>query len=121
MKLVIDRAKWLRGEKDAGLLLRESDGKMCCLGFLALACGLEEDQIVEVGEPHETRSPLLPKWLCSAYDEHEDDGELVTKYIDSSDAVELMKINDTVGDDAPREREIASVFAKHGVEVEFVG
>ena len=46
MKLVIDRATWLRGEgHEQSYLLRECDGKMCCLGFFALACGLHPERI----------------------------------------------------------------------------
>lgn len=46
MKLTIDRSKWLRGEgSDESYLLRESDGKMCCVGFFAIACGVSPDEI----------------------------------------------------------------------------
>lgn len=36
MKLTIDRSKWLRGDPNS-MLLRPTDGRMCCLGFLGLA------------------------------------------------------------------------------------
>ena len=39
--LKIDRRTWLRGEgASQSFLLREADGKMCCLGFACLAAGL---------------------------------------------------------------------------------
>lgn len=42
--LTIVRSKWIRGG-DPSTALLTSDGKMCCLGFDALACGFTEDQI----------------------------------------------------------------------------
>lgn len=47
MDLIIDRAKWLRGTAAVrgSYLLRKEDGKMCCLGFLALACGYTKEEI----------------------------------------------------------------------------
>lgn len=51
MKLVIDRNTWMRGEQEARLLAE--DGRMCCLGFLALKCGFTEEQIKNVAAPSE--------------------------------------------------------------------
>ncbi len=49
---VIDRTKWLRGEGNSkSALLRESDGKMCCLGQIALEAGFTEDEIRNKIEP----------------------------------------------------------------------
>jgi hypothetical protein len=46
MKLIIDRNLWLRGVGSSlSKLLRSSDGKMCCLGFYGLACGLSSEDI----------------------------------------------------------------------------
>ncbi len=42
----IDRATWLHGEGSLGsYLLRPSDGKMCCLGFLAKASGVSQTDL----------------------------------------------------------------------------
>ncbi len=42
----VDRATWLRGEGPIeSTLQRPSDGKRCCLGFLALSCGIPADAI----------------------------------------------------------------------------
>jgi hypothetical protein len=57
LKVVIDREKWYRGKSGAGsrLLVRSDDpardGKMCCLGFAALAAGFTEDEIRGYGTP----------------------------------------------------------------------
>lgn len=46
LTVIVDRTKWLRGEGSrASKLLREQDGKMCCMGFASLAAGYTEDQI----------------------------------------------------------------------------
>lgn len=51
-KLVIDRAKWGKG------LLLTDDGKMCCLGFLCKAAGLEDDDIIGRGYPKDAGKGL---------------------------------------------------------------
>lgn len=51
-ELVIDRSKWKRGSpcsQDTYLL--DEDGKMCCLGFYALACGADKESIRNKSEP----------------------------------------------------------------------
>lgn len=50
-EFVIDRSKWARGKSGASLLMK--DGRMCCLGIAAKACGVSDGIIYEVGEPGE--------------------------------------------------------------------
>lgn len=49
MKLTIDRRKWWRGQGSINSTLlsttEPNEGKMCCLGFLSLACGYDEKDI----------------------------------------------------------------------------
>ena len=115
MRFKIERHRWLRGEGGADSeLLRESDGKMCCLGFYALALGSDENDIAGIGDPETAPScSAWPEWLL------QDRGEDGLMHTD--DAISLIKINDeqTIGD-AHREQRIASIFASHGVEVTFV-
>ena len=47
LNVVVERSKWLRGEL-MSFLLRTSDGKMCCMGFAALACGSSKSEIANV-------------------------------------------------------------------------
>lgn len=100
MKLVIDRSKWLRGEGSSkSSLLRTSDGKMCCLGFLGLACGIAPDRLKGNSNPHDVTG-RWPSWLLH----HEV-------------CYSLMNANDVARVDEGR---IAALFAANGVEVEFV-
>lgn len=49
----VKRSKWLRGEGHGNsYLLRPNDGKMCCLGFLGIACGAEKEDIFDNENPH---------------------------------------------------------------------
>lgn len=110
MKLIIDREKWLRGEgPDDSFLLRRDDKKMCCLGFYALACGLDQIDICQTREPANIVGLLVGKadWLLKL-----DGGKIEN----SDSAKELMRINDADGD----EKLIAQRFAENGVEVEFI-
>jgi hypothetical protein len=49
-KFVIKRSEWHRGGKESlgTCQLLNEQGNKCCLGFYALACGLEENQIKDV-------------------------------------------------------------------------
>lgn len=113
-KLVIDRTKWLRGEgSEASRLLRPSDGKMCCLGFYSLSCGLTDKDIQNIpAAPEIAEIPEVMDWLI------EDCGNRI---VHSDDAAELMDYNDTPPiRDTDREAHITEIFAKHGIEVEFI-
>ena len=117
MKFIIDRNTWLRGEgEDQSKLLRESDGKMCCLGFYSLACGLSKEQINNQVTPIDlydsgNKIPEGLDWLAP-------DNNTLTKQ-----ALKLMKINDlpacwiSVED---REAKIIAEFASQGIQVEFI-
>ena len=127
MKLTIDRATWLRGEGDSeSKLLRERDGKMCCLGFYAVACNIPRDRILDTETPALideegdsraawNRADKSGDWLFDSENEP------------SADCEELMVINDTHFNqdnairDQEREKAITEIFAKHGVEVSFIG
>jgi len=47
-EFTVVRSKWFRGNHRGSMLLRPTDGRMCCMGFYALACGATEDQISEL-------------------------------------------------------------------------
>lgn len=63
--LVIQRTKWLRGEHESFLL--RDDGKMCCLGFLGMKCGLSEEDIYEEQFPSDSSSENKSKWPVTLF------------------------------------------------------
>ncbi len=117
MKLVIERARWLRGTGGPNSKLLDRDGKMCCLGFFGLACGFVEADLRGVAEPSGVTCDAdgeWPSWL-SSLDEYE------RRLIDTTACGLLMGTNDDDAiDDRNREEKLAKLFAEHGVEVEFV-
>ena len=120
MKLTIDRKTWLRGKgADASALLK-SDGQMCCLGFYAKACGLTELQIMDKPAPASVGMVNKPEWdLLFRGDQ----------YHHETNTIDLMLVNDRIVstdsnyalNELDRESSIIDLFAKYGVEVEFVG
>lgn len=109
MKLVIRRKKWVRGFYPGGTYLRNEDGTKCCLGFFANALGIKSDRITRVGEPIEVSSSLWPKWLVPHTS--------IALHADSECAV-LIGLNDDGNiSEKEREKKIAAIFKKHGVEV----
>lgn len=116
-KLVIDRSKWLRGEgSDKSELLREEDGKMCCLGFYLEQCGVSRDNISGKRIPGDVprvdaEIPVVPEWLI----------ETGTRCMSSDVCQNLMIKNDSEHThDSAREEYIAEKFAAQGIEVTFV-
>ena len=108
MKLTIDRNTWLRGETDESKLLRSSDNKMCCLGFLALALNASKEEISDQSTPGTACSV---KWL---------DGMLKMGH-ESHISNDLMRVNDSPNLSASeREAKLSQLFSQLGVEVEFI-
>lgn len=123
MILTIDRKLWLRGEgAEKSALLRKDDGKMCCLGFYGLACGIPTEDLADKKQPNELKgvpNTPYPEWLTHNYV-----GDLDKKQYSgvSTACCSLMRVNDarSITDEA-REAEITVLFAQHDVQVEFVG
>lgn len=125
MKLVIERERWIRGGNGDGpeelsCLYRSHDGKMCCLGFFARACGIDKDQIEDEAEPEDVPRAVWPGWVLRAPDDFAGDYGSPDALKNSSDIVALISANDDeMCGDRKREARIAELFAQHGVEVEF--
>lgn len=107
----INRATWLRGE---GSSLLDGQGKMCCLGFYSLACGLKPSDIEHQGSPGGV-----------VQDQEDVKWKTFLLYKDSSDSavcLKLMSINDGADiDDKEREKDIKKIFKVAGVTVKFEG
>lgn len=130
-ELVIDRSKWLRGEgSNASRLLRESDGKMCCLGMYGLACGLTPEDLLESHTPITAGLSILWSDMSKA----SGSDWLFQEHTTSWDCRTLMQNNDVRADiradimacsisvvEEEREKMIAQTFLEHGVTVTFVG
>lgn len=111
-KLVIDRRLWYRANGATTSLLLRRDGRMCCLGFYSLACGVPVDDIRGVDEPSSlidaatgTKLPERMSWLRHQRTD-----------MNSDDSIALQNINDETGD----EEKIKELFAKHDEEVVFI-
>lgn len=120
-RLTIDRSRWLRGpllgsKNDYSCLLRRGDMRMCCLGFLAVDCGIPKEDLLEVASPAATSKAHRRLWP---------EGTLVPNSfgeLENSLLMEkLMAANDDAGtDEAFREKRIQELFSLIGYEVVFV-
>jgi hypothetical protein len=107
-ELVIDRARWGFGT-GRGTLYDSSTNKMCCLGFLARACGSKVYDILDASFPVDGQAPR-------AFTAGTDDG------IGSPSAITAVNINDASNLHlTAREKRIKTLFANHGIKVKFVG
>lgn len=128
-KLTIDRRIWLRGEGESCLL--DGRGKRCCVGIYLGALGWNDVRLhrASTADAVHCDSKPIPMWLGQ-------------DYCRSVDAQILYRINDLplgeprtalpssslapgkpilMLDEGDRENRIAEVFARNGVDVEFVG
>ena len=112
MKLTISRKRWLRGLKmsqnGGSYLLRQTDKKMCCLGFLALACGAKENDIA---------GRRCPQNVIKRVAQHPTFSKLISSSGNFSEIARfLMDVNDGSADESV----IKKLMAKIGVKVRFV-
>lgn len=119
LEVVIDRTKWLRGEGGfRSSLLRESDSKMCCIGFACLAAGMSEEMIVERStmasiRHHPALCDQIPDSLAGLF---APDGPW-----ENSTCEALYARNDEIDlAEAEREARIISGGAKAGLEFKFI-
>lgn len=121
-KLVIDRQKWYRGNQnndptcgEGSKLLRRTDGKMCCLGFDAVACGIDSRTIEGVGflDHFTIACENFKKLLPHHFDKYGARSQFVA---------EAAAINDDRGiPDENKEARLKTLFAEQNIELEFVG
>jgi hypothetical protein len=122
MKFVINRSKWRCGGdalNKIGLgdtFLLNKEGYMCCLGQIALQCGLPADLILNVLEPVDTHmlvEPLTGK-AFSPYNFMACQNTVLSK--------DAMMINDDPElTKAEREEALIRLFASNEIELEFTG
>lgn len=120
VKVTIERSRWLRGEGSTeSALLREKDGKMCCLGFVAIALGRTPEQIKGQSSPTCGEQSVDGSTLAAAG----------TRLVMSEDghwrepaAIErAMVVNDDRDvPDANREQLLTKLLAELAVDLEFV-
>jgi hypothetical protein len=116
----IDRAKWLNGSIPDDSALRDTKGRMCCLGFYAKACGVKAKPLTGKGYPHQLTIGLPNEmdWLIESANTDGRGGH------GSNAAYNLVRAND---DDMAgitrreRERSIKAQFRAAGITVKFTG
>jgi hypothetical protein len=135
----IDRSKWACGEnanrltemgrRDEGneTALLTDHGRMCCLGFYAKACGVPNKSLKGIGEPCDLTprqgmklSEKILRIEENNYRYSKDDPthHLVNKSVTS----DLIQVNDDMDVRLDkREKKIASLFKKVGINVKFTG
>lgn len=112
-ELTIDRKKWLRGEGHGqSYLLRPGDRKQCCIGLYLTALHIPDDHLQGKSEPGQLQSlPGVSWWLMN------NDGSC-----NSDTCFDLFHLNDDkLLSEKEREKGVKQLFAKHGIQVRFVG
>lgn len=116
----IDRSKWLNGSISYDSAMRDTKGRMCCLGFYGKACGVKAKAMTGIGYPHQLDATAVPDemhWLIEEF------GAFNTgRGRNTPHCTQLVGDNDS---DllAKREREarIKKGFKEAGITVKFVG
>jgi hypothetical protein len=116
MTFNVDRGMWLCGytiqhKMDLLSKLRNREGRMCCLGHLAKACGISDDALrgraLVESVPLWARGTNDPRWLI---------------LLENTDVVDdIMVQNDEPLSQRVRERELKKSFRKLGIAITFSG
>lgn len=118
-RFVVRREKWMRGLNKYDTRLLDDDGKMCCLGFVCVQCGMAPETIHDLGTPEDVASydcgsPEPVTGVLGFYDDERG------RWCDNALTRDAISINDDGDiDDAERERRLSELFAKHGYEMVF--
>lgn len=125
-KLVIKESRWLRwGSKQSSLLWGKSPhgkgrpGNMCCLGFLAQACGADARQIASKYSPQDAPKIKWPKGVLESRS-HED-SRWTLKALGLNDSRVAVDDKKRHVDDAPDTtlEERKDLLAKHFLKIGF--
>jgi len=112
----IDRSKWVCGgkkySKQLGMpQLLNDQGRMCCLGQICKAEGLEDKELFQSNYPDNIGREFVPSWMM-------EDGIHVT----SRTALRMQRVNDDKGLNQPqREKKLKELAATAGVRLKFKG
>ncbi len=103
-KFTINRKSWLHGQDSFAML---DKNKMCCLGFYAKACGLQDKEIKYALSPQSVKASWKTKLLV--------DGK------NSSSCADIIFVNDSAYfKDEQRERLLKKKFKTLGIILEFI-
>lgn len=131
-KFTVKRGYWIRGE-EGSVLLEGLTKRRCCMGFLAQACGITDDDMEERAyfcmlDPQIWDK--LPSFLTPRYsrDAVSNVPNMPISYdskgretLDSEMASQIYRINDTDElENGEREEALIVAFRRAGVEVEFI-
>ena len=124
-KVRIKRSKWLRGQRwgkhyplsGACTMMCDQDGNMCCLGFAAnQISGVTKNRMLETFAPSDVyRGKSFLTKLDTRF-------TYTSRCVDNNQfAKRAMKINDNANyRETTREKKLITLFAKNGIELEFV-
>lgn len=83
--IIVDRQKWFRGKGCMDSQLLKQDGRMCCLGFASIQCGMSPNDIL--GQPYNycilSETPDILSFLNEDMYNPSDIGEKLTSINDA--------------------------------------
>jgi hypothetical protein len=118
VKVTIRRKKWLRGTPSSSMC--NKSGAKCCLGFIASACGIDREDILEKADPADVVRDLLSNGK-SVPDEFMHLIN-VSKHgvFNSKQVANAIELNDEIGyTPKKREKELKKLLNKIGYDVTF--
>ena len=127
---VVDRETWYRGKGAGKSCLLNTNGKLCCLGFYARSCGVEDRLMRNIGDPNNLVEMLDgEKTIFDIKVNHVNrkanvlwETKLVHNKKNSDICNKLMTVNDSeTFDTFEREKKLTALFKKIGIKVKFVG
>lgn len=111
IKCVIDREKWCRVIPETSVsfggskLLLNDDGFRCCLGFACQSLGVDDDEMLGIGQPSDFENALAVRLI-----------KIEDEAIEANDAPASLEL---FAADA-QESKIVDLFHSVGIDVEFI-
>lgn len=128
IQIVIDRAKWLRGQGIGHGLLANENGCLCFLGWIGLACGISLDELKNKAVPEDVCPEKWPETIVFHNDgKYLDTGltNMISRYNDRiyflEGLAEFNKFTPKMVLDKDRENELVCTVRSFGFDVTFVG
>lgn len=119
MELIIDRSKWFRGNGSGKSKLLTEDGQMCCLGFMAIQCGIPKEKVENVQAPNtvaDTKDVPNTFWQTLLGEESK-----WRNIENSATCYALMSVNDCENiTEEEREIQLTELFGDIGVTPKFI-
>ena len=114
LSFIVKRPLWYRGQHFHASALVRADNRMCCVGFLGLACGLSARSMLNIPTAHRVESPTEQAKWPAAFQQSE------APVYGLTSVAEIYQVNDSPRlSEEEREAKLTTLFDKLNITITF--